>query len=130
MYDCTDEDIEAFLSAFEGEEETPDDDPRLESEVTQFEWLAEDVQPSLFLTEYGEVDSYKAIALLNDQSVIHEMTQLDVFVNPYNVFTVGGRYSANAFQGIIPDSGVAGISIVGELQVKALYIQILDAILY
>ena len=36
-YDCTDEDIEAFLSAFKGEEETPDDDPRLESEVTQFE---------------------------------------------------------------------------------------------
>ena len=65
-YDCTDEDIEAFLLAFEGEEETPDDDPRLESEVTQFEWLAEDVQPSLFLTEYREVDGYKAIALLND----------------------------------------------------------------
>ena len=57
------------------------------------------------------------------------MTRLDVFVNPYDVFTVGGRYSANAFQGIMPDSGAAGISIVGELQVKALRIQIPDAIL-
>ena len=57
------------------------------------------------------------------------MTRLDVFVNPYDVFTVGGRYLANAFQGIMPDSRVAGISIVGESQVKALCTQIPDAIL-
>lgn len=36
-YDCTDEDIEAFLSAFEGEEEPPDPEHELESEATHFE---------------------------------------------------------------------------------------------
>ena len=77
---------------------------------------------SYFLTESGQVDSLKTVSLLQDQTVVHIVTRNDVFQYPYEMsaFTFKGRYSSKAFQGIMPDTGAAGISTAGESQLQAL----------
>jgi hypothetical protein len=62
--------------------------------------------------------------MLNNAAAMHEFTGVD----PYNqqaqkkshLFTFYSRYDANIFQGIMPDTGAAGVSTAGEPQVKAL----------
>jgi hypothetical protein len=82
-----------------------------------------------FVTELGEVNGAKTVSALNDQSVRHIMTKQDIFHSyetlltfPYemSVFTFEERYSSAKFQGIMPDTGAAGISTAGEPQFLAL----------
>jgi hypothetical protein len=62
--------------------------------------------------------------MLKNAAAMHEFTG----VNSYNqqaqekshLFTFYSRYDANTFQGIMPDTGAAGVSTAGEPQVKAL----------
>jgi hypothetical protein len=49
--------------------------------------------------------------------MFHFITKLDIFneLKESSVFFFNNRYSANVFYGIIPDTGAAGVSIIGEL---------------
>ena len=69
-----------------------------------------------YLTELGEINGLKMISVLNDQSFAHIVTKEDIFAQPQetSIFTFEDRYSSGVFQGIMLDSGVLGVSIVGE----------------
>jgi hypothetical protein len=109
-----------FLVQYEGVED-------LEDEVNETEQLLmdmeiEDYSPNQYFTEYGEVDGTQIVAVLNDQSTLHSITKSDIFNEPKesSTFSFDIRYSANVFHGIMPDTGAAGVSTVGEPQVRAL----------
>jgi hypothetical protein len=72
-----------------------------------------------FLTDLGEINGAQTVAILNDQSAFHAITGKDIFSEPLqpsetSVFTFDDRYSSNIFQGIMPDSGAAGVSTAGQ----------------
>ena len=48
--------------------------------------------------------------------MFYSITKLDIFnkLKKSSVFSFNNRYSANVFYGIMPDTGAAGVSIVGE----------------
>jgi len=75
-----------------------------------------DYFPNQYFTKYGEVNGTQTIAVLNDQSMLHFITKLDIFneLKESSAFSFNNRYSANVFYSIIPDTGAAGVSIVGE----------------
>jgi hypothetical protein len=81
-----------------------------------------------YMTELGEIDGVQTVSILNDHSAYHAFTRDDMFKlsstqNPqtiFSAFTFDNRYSSYEFQGIMPDSGAAGISSAGEPQVQAL----------
>ena len=68
-----------------------------------------------YFTEFGEVNGTQTVAILNDQSAQHAITSEDIFkasllqLPETLVFTFKDRYSSAVFQGIMPDSGAAGI---------------------
>jgi hypothetical protein len=82
-----------------------------------------------YVTELGEINRLKTIAILNNYSVFHSLTKTDVFNLPAepSAFTFDSRYSSETFQGIMPDSGAAGVSTAGQPQFTAL--QKLDPLL-
>ena len=122
------EDLQSFLTDYEG---TPDDQETGDQAPGQ--WTvsldvagSSDEDPNLehshFLTELGQVDGLKTVSVLQDQTVAHIVTRNDMFQHPYetSAFTFEGRYSSETFQGIMPDTGAAGISTAGEPQLQAL----------
>ncbi|KAL0943110.1 uncharacterized protein CTRU02_200996 [Colletotrichum truncatum] len=72
------------------------------------------------------IDGNRIATILADQSTRHAITKEDLFRNqpePKELpsqFTLEGRYSAQNFQGIMPDSGAAGFSTAGHPQFVAL----------
>jgi len=78
----------------------------------------------IFLSEYGEINGFQMVSELNDQTIRHAILQTNASIEPYDVFTINGRYSSETFQGIMPDSGAAGISTAGEPQIQALQKQL------
>ena len=75
-----------------------------------------DYSPDQYFTKYSKVDSTQTVAILNNQSTIYSITKLDIFNEPKesSAFSFDDRYSANVFYSIIPDTGAAGVSTVGE----------------
>ena len=79
-----------------------------------------------YFTEFGEVNGTQTVAILNDQSAWHAVTGEDIFkASPLqlletSVFTFEDRYSSEVFQGIMSDSGAAGVSTAGQSQFQAL----------
>jgi hypothetical protein len=80
-----------------------------------------------YTTELGEINGIQTVSILNDHSVYYVFTRDNMFKlsSTYNplisfAFTFNNRYSSYEFQGIMPDSGAAGISLAGEPQVQAL----------
>jgi hypothetical protein len=80
-----------------------------------------------YTTELGEINGIQTVFILNNYSVYYIFTRDDMFrlSNTYNslissAFIFNNRYSLYKFQGIIPDSRTAGISLAGEPQVQAL----------
>jgi hypothetical protein len=80
-----------------------------------------------YLTELGEINSAQMVTILNDQSTLHMVTRKDPFNEPaeaepneISAFTFDNHYSSNIFQGIMPDSGAAGVSTAGNPQFLAL----------
>jgi hypothetical protein len=74
-----------------------------------------------YMTELGEINGIQTVSILNDHSVYHAFTRDDIFKlssthNPLisSVFTFDNRYSSYEFQGIMLDSGAAGISSAGK----------------
>jgi hypothetical protein len=72
----------------------------------------------------GPIDGQATTTMLNNAAILHALTG----ENPYkkkarkksHLFTFYNRYDGETFQGIMPDTGAAGTSTAGELQVKAL----------
>jgi hypothetical protein len=83
-----------------------------------------------YITELGKVNSVQTVSILNDYSAYYTFTRDNIFKLPstqnpqtnltFSVFTFDNRYSSYEFQGIMPDSGAAGISLASEPQVQAL----------
>jgi hypothetical protein len=74
-----------------------------------------------YITELGEINSIQTVSILNNHSVYHVFTRDDMFKlssthNPLIsfTFTFDNRYSLYEFQGIMPDSRAAGISLAGK----------------
>ena len=72
--------------------------------------------PNQYLTELSEVDNIQTITILNNQSIFHFITKLDIFNNlkESSVFFFNNRYSVNIFYSIIPDTKAAKVFIVRE----------------
>jgi hypothetical protein len=74
-----------------------------------------------YTTELGEINGIQTVFILNDHSVYYTFTRDDMFklFSTYNLlissaFTFDNCYSLYEFQGIMPDSRAAGISLAGE----------------
>ena len=90
-----------------------------------------EIETENYLTELGEINGTQTVAILNNQSTLHVVTKKDPFdtevpgdiipkMPPTSAFTFDNRYSSNIFQGIMPDSGAAGVSTAGNPQFLAL----------
>jgi hypothetical protein len=80
-----------------------------------------------YTTKLEEINGIQTVSILNDHSVYYTFTKDDMFKlssthNPLisSAFTFDNRYLSYEFQGIMPDSGAARISLAGEPQVQAL----------
>ena len=110
----TQESFQQFLLQWEGQPQASD------GEFTQSL-----IQMDTWHTAVDEFNGVEAIALLRDKAVRHAITRTaDTEDEADKVFSYN-RYSDEIFQGIIPDTGAAGISTAGEPQYRAL--QRLDA---
>ena len=69
----------------------------------------------MYFTEFREVNGTQTVAILNNQSTQYAVTGEDIFkalllqLLETLVFAFKDRYSLEAFQGIMPDSGAVGI---------------------
>jgi hypothetical protein len=84
-----------------------------------------------FFTIFGPIDGQIIIILFNNATAAHEITRIDFFEKrkpreESHLFVFYSRYDGNIFQGIMPDTGAAGISTAGEPQVKALQLKFPD----
>jgi hypothetical protein len=84
-----------------------------------------------FFTICGPIDSQITIILLNNTAAVHEITEIDPFKKQKprkesHLFVFYSRYDGNIFQGIMPDTGAAGISTADKPQVKALQLKFPD----
>ena len=84
-----------------------------------------------------DVDGPRTISILHNASTLHGLTGIDESP-PDNqsaqlcgdehaiceLFALRSRYNAEVFQGIMPDTGAAGVSTAGEQQIKALQRQL------
>ena len=73
----------------------------------------------------GDVDGKIVTANLNNIATTHAITGIDPYANEpakeeTHLFTLDSRYSTHLFQGIMPDTGAAGVSTAGKTQVTAL----------
>jgi hypothetical protein len=77
------------------------------------------------MSSYGPIHGDSTLSHLNNNRAFHAVTGIDIFnrtandVEPFDIFTLN-RYSNHVFQGIMPDTGAAGISTAGIHQVQAL----------
>ncbi|KAI0992585.1 hypothetical protein K3495_g15600, partial [Podosphaera aphanis] len=126
---ATPEAYQNFLVYCEGIECWPETDPIDEMEQLMAEIEMENQEEfENFFTEFGILNGTATIAILHDQSVLHAISQQNpfdptVYCNPRetnDVFTFNDRYSSDNFQGIMPDSGAAGVSTAGHPQFQAL----------
>lgn len=90
-----------------------------------------------WVCEFGSVNPYEIIQHLNNQSTLHAVSKQEIFKSirqqtssfdqqtlNNEVFkqeiSISSRYSDAEFQGIMPNTGAAGVSTAGEPQVKAI----------
>lgn len=120
----------SFLARYEGAEGI---DGNLDVPTDQFTSMNIEDAPydpcEGYMTEIGEVNGAQIVSILNDHSTYHLFTRDTQFKLPESsrlvevetaTFTFEDRYSSAEFQGIMPDTGAAGISSAGEPQVQAL----------
>ena len=121
-YEITPQFYQSFLAQFEGVEGISDNDSLGDVEQCLMEM---EIEPENYLTELGEINGIRTVAILNDQSTLHAIIRKDLFNEPADpiktsAFTFDNRYSSDIFQGIMPDSGAAGVSTAGNPQFLAL----------
>ena len=73
-----------------------------------------------------EATSQEIVGILLNTSIVYTFTRQDFLAQQENsqkipgVFTFLDRYSSSVFQGIMPDTGAAGVSTAGKSQFEAL----------
>ncbi|EPQ65116.1 hypothetical protein BGT96224_A21106 [Blumeria graminis f. sp. tritici 96224] len=97
--------FQTFLVNFEGIEEWSEETILDETEQLLMKIEIDDLQNRNFFAEFGEIDGAHTVAILKDQLIFHAITKADVFKKP---------------NGIMPDSGAAGVSSVGASECAAL----------
>ncbi|CCU76925.1 integrase and RNaseH domain-containing protein [Blumeria hordei DH14] len=122
--------FQTFLVNFEGIEGLSEEIVLDETEQLLMEVEINDLQNRSFFAEFGEIDGAKTVAILKDQSVFHAITKADIFkqsnvdstfrLTNDSAFTFNDQYTSVTFQGIMPDSDVAGVSTVGASQCATL----------
>ncbi|KAI1798510.1 putative transposase [Daldinia bambusicola] len=133
--DDTKEGFERFLIEYEGEndteEEEGDDYDNWESQHPDEDGSDTEERactpPAHYTTEYGKVDGYQVANILANQAAYHAFTGSNTFDSDGEdenhktptAFYLEDKYS-RTFQGILPDTGAAGISSGGEPQMNAL----------
>ena len=118
-HDGVDDDYDAFLADFEGVDTL--DNSATDEELNIFFNL--DDQYEQFNTAVcGPVDGQTLTQELNNAATMHAITGKDPYEQgeTTHLFTLDHRYGADRFQGIMPDTGAAGVSTAGETQVAAL----------
>jgi hypothetical protein len=121
---------QSFLAHYEGLEDLIDD--KVDNAVDEDEQLIAEWENSekwleldTYTTELGEIDGRETVQILANQAAFHAVTKTDVFnkltetQETSSAFMLD-RYSSETFQGIMPDSGAAGVSTAGEPQFLAL----------
>ena len=121
--DATPQLYSSFLVQYEGLKgiaDTTDTEPN----TNQFIFMKiNDAPYDTYLTELGEINGTQIMAILNDQSTLHVVTKKDPFDTevPMDIiprmplaFTFDNYYLSNTFQGIMPDSGTAGVLTIGN----------------
>jgi hypothetical protein len=81
--------------------------------------------PYQFLTIYGPINGKFTTTIFNNIATAHGVTESNFYETQApkelpHLFTFANRYDGNTFQGIMPNTGAAGISTTGELQALAL----------
>ncbi len=118
--------LQSFLTDIEGHEPLIEDDE--EEVVDQLHDMEIEEHDEQYITEFGSIEGASLVAALNDQTTIHCLTKTNTFDQQAqiplplhsDVFSFDDRYSEHVFQGIMPDTGAAGVSTGGEAQVRAL----------
>jgi hypothetical protein len=81
--------------------------------------------PHRFLITYGPINGKLTITILNNIAIAHGITGSNSYETQApkelpHFFTFASRYDDDIFQGIMPDTGAAGIFTTDELQALAL----------
>jgi hypothetical protein len=81
-----------------------------------------------FITICGPINGQITTILFNNAAAAHGITGIDFFKKrksreESHLFVFYSRYDGNIFQGIMPDTGAAGISTADEPQVKVLQLK-------
>ena len=70
-----------------------------------------------YLIELGEINGAQTVTILNNQSTLYAVTRKDIFEllepSKASAFIFNNRYLLDTFQGIMLDSGAAGILTAG-----------------
>jgi hypothetical protein len=69
-----------------------------------------------YVTELKEINRPETVAILNNYSVFYSLTKTNVFNLPAkpSAFTFDSQYFSETFQGIMPNSRAAGVSMAGQ----------------
>ncbi|KAI6245385.1 hypothetical protein HI914_06590 [Erysiphe necator] len=75
-----------------------------------------------YISDCGSVNLHQTLSILHNQSIFHAVTKHDIFKEKIDTKQnqIESRHSEREFQGIMPDSGAAGVSFAGEPQFLAL----------
>lgn len=115
---------EVFLAGHEGIE-GEDDDDHDDDEAANDDIKAYFSYQAYNTSSCGKIDGQAVVSRLNDAAALHAITREDPYVEgdaaeDPQLFSFDTRYGADIFQGIMPDTGAAGVSTAGTTQVKAL----------
>lgn len=91
------------------------------------EKMEEDQHADVFVTEIGNIMGPQIISILDEQTVKHTFIKEDIFTQekvqksnePAESFLHDGRYAADKFYSIIPDTRAAGVSSAAINQIEA-----------
>jgi hypothetical protein len=112
--------FQSFLAQFKGVEGITDNNNLDNDSTKEIEQclMEMEIETKNYLTELGEINGTQIVAILNDQSTLYVVIRKDPFEeaepNEMSVFIFDNCYSLNTFQGIMPDSGIAGVSTAGN----------------
>ena len=124
-HDDVDPDYHVFLAAYEGIDEGNSDSQSEDNDDLDTFYNASTYQSQFNTSSCGPIDGQVVTTALNNAATIHAITGIDPYKDEgareaTHLFTFDTRYGAEIFQGIMPDTGAAGVLTAGKTQVIAL----------
>jgi hypothetical protein len=124
-HDDVDPDYHVFLAAYEGIDEGNSDSQGEDNDDLDTFYNASTYQSQFNTSTCRPIDGQVVTTALNNAATAHAITGIDVYKDESakeatHLFTFDTRYGAETFQGIMPDTGAAGVSTAGKTQVIAL----------